>query len=71
MNTNMTRNQAAALVRDCANGLIDQLEREAKGWDKGEWRSDTRVVARNQSNTIAALKRELVRVAYAAAPTAL
>lgn len=36
----MTRNQAAAEVRALANACIEQMERQAKGWDKGVYRDD-------------------------------
>ena len=37
---NITKRQAIAEVRAEANWIIDQLERRAKGWDKGAYRSD-------------------------------
>ena len=50
----MTRRQAITEARDCANAVIEQLERHAKGWDRGMWRQDMREVDRNHRNTIRA-----------------
>lgn len=36
----VTKRQAVAAVRDEANALIEQLERVAKGWDRGAYRAD-------------------------------
>jgi hypothetical protein len=50
----MTKRQAIAEVRDCADAIIEQAERRAKGWDRGAWRDDERIVDRSSRNTIAA-----------------
>lgn len=36
----MTKRQAIRQAQQEANALIDQLERLAKGWDKGAYRDD-------------------------------
>jgi hypothetical protein len=36
----MTKLQAINAAKNEANALIDQLERIAKGWDKGRYRDD-------------------------------
>lgn len=36
----MTKNEAARIARQCADAVIEQLERVAKGWDKGMYRSN-------------------------------
>lgn len=53
----MNKRQAIKEVRECANAVIDQLERIAKGWDKGSHRDDMPEVSRNASNTT----RQLIR----------
>jgi hypothetical protein len=35
-----TKRKAIAAVKAEANGIIEQLERRAKGWDKGAYRDD-------------------------------
>lgn len=35
-----TKRRAVAMVRENANALIEQLERRAKGWDRGFYRDD-------------------------------
>lgn len=35
-----TKRQAIAFVRAEANGIIEQAERRAKGWDRGTFRDD-------------------------------
>lgn len=62
-----TPRQAAAIVRDEADALIDQLTRRAKGYDRGAWRDDCRTIDRLPHNTIAAQMRESVAVAFALA----
>ena len=37
------RNNAAATVRACADAIIEQRERQAKGWDQGRFRDDDTV----------------------------
>jgi hypothetical protein len=36
----INKRMAAAWVRAEANDLIEQLERRARGWDKGQYRDD-------------------------------
>lgn len=48
----MNKNQAAREVRQCADALIEQLERLDKGWDQGRYRDDTCAVDRNWGNSI-------------------
>lgn len=48
----MTKRQAIKEVRECADAVIEQAERIAKGWDKGNHRSNLREVDRNAGNTI-------------------
>ena len=38
-----TKRMAIADVRSAANSIIEQLERQAKGWDKGRYRDDDTV----------------------------
>jgi hypothetical protein len=47
----MTKRQAIAEVRAEANAIIEQLERRARGWDKGRWRDDMRDVECNAAGT--------------------
>lgn len=42
----MTRNQAVKEARECADSIIEQRTRQAKGWDRGEYRDDMRDVDR-------------------------
>jgi hypothetical protein len=35
-----SRRQAIRMVKECANAVIEQRERQAKGWDKGRYRDD-------------------------------
>lgn len=48
----MNKRQAIKEAREAANAVIEQLERIAKGWDKGSHRDDMREVDRNPNNTI-------------------
>lgn len=43
MDTSITKRQAIRIARKCADSLIEQLERRAKGWDKGRYRDDDAV----------------------------
>ena len=61
----MTKRQAIAEVRSEADAIIEQLERRAKGWDRGLWRDDMRNVDCNFSNTIGATIRRSVAHAFA------
>lgn len=50
---NAKRNKAAvAIVREFADSLIELAERQARGWDKGQWRDDLPAHERGKSNTI-------------------
>lgn len=60
----MNKRQAIKEARECADSVIEQLERIARGWDKGRWRNDMREVERNPSNTIRALIRADVEHAF-------
>lgn len=60
----MTKRQAIREVRECADALIEQSERRARGFDRGTWRDDVRPVDRNASNTIRANARFYVGVAF-------
>ena len=64
MQEHMTKRQAIRRVRECADALIEQAERRARGWDRGAWRDDVRPVDRNASNTIRANARFHVGVAF-------
>lgn len=60
----MNRRQAIAEVRAEANALIEQLERRARGFDRGMWRDDVRTVDRNARNTIRATTHRSVAHAF-------
>lgn len=60
-----TRRQAIAAVRAEADGIIEQLERRARGFDRGTWRDDVREVDRRWTNTIRATMRRSVAFAFA------
>ena len=60
----MNKRQAIKEVREAANAVIEQLERIAKGWDKGRHRSDMREVDRNSGNTIRQQMRDHVDHAF-------
>lgn len=49
----LTKRQAIAETRDCANVVIEQLERRAKGWDRGAYRDDDTVRLRTINDHIA------------------
>lgn len=36
----MTKQQAINAVRNCANYIIEQRTRQARGWDQGKYRDD-------------------------------
>jgi hypothetical protein len=36
----MTRRQAIRFARECADAIIEQRTRQARGWDKGRYRDD-------------------------------
>lgn len=65
VSTVTTRRAAIAIVREEANAVIAQLERRARGWDKGPWRDDELTVNCNARTTVAARIRESVALAFA------
>jgi len=58
-----TKRQAVAFVRAEANGIIEQLERRAKGWDIGPFRDDDTVRRYTIAETLAFCARAAFDVA--------
>lgn len=67
----MDKRTARRQVIEAANAIIEQRERQARGWDVGAWRADMRPVERNAGNTIRAQVRGHVEAALIAAPFAI
>lgn len=62
--TSITKRQAMREVRANADALIEQLERIAKGWDRGMYRSDTRDVDCVPHNSIRSRVRSYVSESF-------
>lgn len=67
----MDKRAARQQIIEAADAIIEQRERQARGWDAGAWRSDMREVERNAGNTIRAQIRGHVEAAMIAAPFAV
>lgn len=58
----MTKRQAIAEVRACADAVIEQRTRQAMGWDKGIYRDDDTLQWRTISQSVRANVQEAFRL---------